>query len=75
MLGNESKLPDADADCVKAADYEVGSAGLLVGVDLQQPTIEFSPASPEENADTTMRNFQVQLADEGSDIRVHRTVL
>ena len=69
MLGNESKLPDADAACVKAEEYEVGSAGLLVGVDLQKPTIEFSPASPEENA-ATMRNFQVQLADEGSGIRV-----
>ena len=68
MLGNESKLPKAADSCVKAEDYEVGSAGLLVGVDLQAPTIEFSPASPKENA-ATMRNFQVQLADEGSGIR------
>ena len=68
MLGNESKLPKANDDCVTADAYEVGSAGLLVGVDLQKPTIVFSPASPEENA-ATMNNFQVQLADEGSLIR------
>ena len=73
MLGNESKLPDADDDCVSAADYDADnpdkSAGLLAGVDLQEPTIAFSPQSPKENA-ATMENFQVQLADEGSGIRV-----
>ena len=69
MLGNESKLPKADEACVKADEYEVGSAGLLAGVDLQKPTIAFSPSSPEENA-ATMRNFTVQLDDdEGSGIR------
>ena len=68
LLGNESKLPDADDDCVSAEDYDVDSAGLLAGVDLQASTIAFSPASPRENA-ATMRNFQVQLADEGSGIR------
>ena len=68
LLGNESKLPDADDDCVSAEDYDVDSAGLLAGVDLQAPTIAFSPATPKENA-ATMRNFQVQLADEGSGIR------
>ena len=68
MLGNESKLPKATDACVTAEGYVVGSAGLLAGVDLQAPTIEFSPISPEENA-ATMRNFQVQLADEGSGIR------
>ena len=68
MLGNESKLPDADDDCVSAEDYDVDSAGLLAGVDLQAPTIAFSPASPKANA-ATMRNFQLQLADEGSGIR------
>ena len=75
LLGNESKLPKADADCVKAADYETEeddettyAAGLLAGVDLQAPTIAFSPSSPKADA-ATMRNFQVQLADEGSGIR------
>ena len=72
MLGNESKLPDAGDACVKASDYnfegEDKPAGLLVGVDLQEPTIEFSPASPKADA-ATMKNFQVQLADEGSGIR------
>ncbi|MDE2823272.1 MAG: hypothetical protein OXK79_07180, partial [Chloroflexota bacterium] len=72
MLGNESKLPDADANCVSAANYDAtdadNSAGLLAGVDLQAPTIAFSPASPKANA-TTMRNFQVQVADAGSGIR------
>ena len=69
MLGNESTLPKADEACVKADEYEVGSAGLLAGVDLQKPTIAFSPSSPEENA-ATMRNFTVQLDDdEGSGIR------
>ena len=68
MLGNESKLPDADDDCVSVKDYDVASAGLLAGVDLQAPTIAFSPASPKADA-ATMRNFQMQLADEGSGIR------
>ena len=72
MLGNESKLPDADDACVKASDYNAtdadNSAGLLVGVDLQDPTIDFSPASPKADA-ATMKDFQVQLADEGSGIR------
>ena len=68
LLGNESKLPDADADCVKADDYEADDAGILAGVDLQVPTIAFSPSSPKANA-ATMRDFQVQLADEGSGIR------
>ena len=71
-LGNESDLPDADAACVSAEDYDAEdedkSAGLLAGVDLQAPTIAFSPASPKADA-ATMRNFQVQLADEGSGIR------
>ena len=74
MLGNESKLPKADEDCVKASDYdedEDNSAGLLVGVDLQKPTIEFSPASPKADA-RTMGNFQVQLADVGSGIRADK---
>ena len=73
MLGNESDLPDADEDCVSAADYEADDdddypAGLLAGADLAPPTITFSPSSPKANA-TTMRNFQVQLADVGSGIR------
>ena len=68
LLGNESKLPDADADCVSASAYDADSAGLLAGVDLQEPTIAFSPASPKADA-RTMANFQVHLADEGSGIR------
>ena len=71
-LGNESKLPKVDADCVSHSDYDATdaakSAGLLAGVDLQDPTITFSPASPKANA-TTMRNFQVQIADAASGIR------
>ena len=55
-----------------ASDYDAAdddnSAGLLAGVDLQAPTIAFSPASPKANA-ATMRNFQVQLADEDSGVR------
>ena len=75
LLGNESKLPKADADCepfnlygTEADGETTYAAGLLAGVDLQAPTIEFSPTSPKEN-DKEMRDFQVHLADEGSGIR------
>ena len=73
ILGNESKLPKADDDCVPAAAYETDDddeypAGLLASVDTQAPTIVFSPTSPKEN-DKEMRDFQVHLADEGSGIR------
>ena len=72
LLGNESKLPDADDACVSADDYDADeadmSAGLLAGVDVDAPTIKFSPSSPKANA-TTMRNFQVQVTDDGSGIR------
>ncbi len=76
LLGNESKLPKADADCVKAADYsetdEDGAttyaAGLLAGVDTKVPTIRFTATSPKADA-TTVRNFQVHVADEDSGIR------
>ena len=44
------------------------AAGLLAGVDLQAPTIRFSPASPKAN-DEAMRDFQVQVSDQGSGIR------
>ena len=70
LLGNESKLPDADDDCVSADDYDDNSAGLLAGADLAPPTIAFSPASPKADA-RTVGNFQVQLADEGSGIRAN----
>ena len=76
MLGNESKLPAASANCVDAAAYKAAvedaetdtPAGLLAGVDVDAPTIKFSPSSPKADA-TTMRNFQVQIADGGSGIR------
>ncbi|MYE26191.1 MAG: Ig-like domain-containing protein, partial [Chloroflexi bacterium] len=78
-LGNESSLPKADEACAAHDEYATTTgtgdaaattyaAGLLAGVDLQAPTIAFSPASPKANA-TSMKNFQVQLADEGSGIR------
>ena len=76
ILGNESGLPDADEDCVSWDEYATTddddvttyAAGLLAGADLAPPTIVFSPASPKANA-TTVTNFQVQVADEGSGIR------
>ena len=55
LLGNASKLPDADR--VSAADCTAGSPGLLAGVDLQAPTITPSPASPKEN-DEEMRDVR-----------------
>ena len=55
LLGNASKPPYAD--CVSAADCTADSAGLPVGVDLQAPTINLSPASPKEN-DEEMRDVQ-----------------
>ena len=67
-LGNESKLPKADADCVAASAYTATSAGLLAGIDVQAPTIAFLPASPNVNGNI-MRNFQVQVTDQGSGIR------
>ena len=69
MLGNESKLPKAAEACVTAEAYEAGSAGLLAGVDLQEPTITFTAGGPKENG-TSLEEFQVQVADEGSKIRV-----
>ena len=72
LLGNESKLPAADKNCVSADDYDADeadmSAGLLAGVDVDAPTIKFSPASPKAN-DTSLKEFQVQAADAGSGIR------
>ena len=72
LLGNESKLPDADAACVSADEYDADeadmSAGLLAGVDVDAPTIKFSPASPDAD-DTSLKEFQVQAADAGSGIR------
>ena len=72
MLGNQSKLPKADEDCVTAEVYAAADddkpAGLLVGWDLQEPTITFTAASPKANG-TSLREFQVQVADEGSKIR------
>ncbi|MDE2823267.1 MAG: hypothetical protein OXK79_07155, partial [Chloroflexota bacterium] len=39
-------------------------AGIRAGLDIMPPTIEFSPASPKENA-TSLKEFQVQVADVG----------
>ena len=73
LLGNESGLPSAGSDCVTAANY-VGmddegnttyAAGIRAGLDVGAPTIQFSPASPKENA-SSLREFQVQVADAGS---------
>ena len=84
LLGNESGLPDADKDCVSHGDYMADAdsssvsfgnypAGLLAGVDLEAPTVRFTPGSPKANA-TSMKNFQVQVADEGSGIRAKAPV-
>ena len=72
LLGNESKLPSAGKACVVAAKY-VGvedddenttyPAGLRGGLDVSAPTIEFSPASPKEDA-SSLKEFQVQVADD-----------
>ena len=76
-LGNESGLPDADEACVaklanmqrRTEDGETTyAAGLLAGVDTQAPTITFTSTSPKADA-TTLREFQVHVADEGSGIR------
>ena len=74
-LGNESGLPDADEACKSADEYEteedgetIYAAGLLAGVDTQVPTIIFTATSPKADA-TTLREFQVHVADEGSGIR------
>ena len=75
LLGNESKLPSAGKACVAAADYATTTgtgddatttyaAGLRAGLDVSAPTIEFSTASPKENA-TSLKEFQVQVADTG----------
>ena len=73
LLGNESKLPSAGSPCAMAASY-VGeddegnatyAAGIRAGLDVAPPTIEFSPASPKENA-SSLREFQVQVADAGT---------
>ena len=71
-LGNESGLPDADAACKSATDYETEgddgtpeyAAGLLAGVDTQVPTIVFSPTSPKENA-ASLIEFQVRCGGRG----------
>ena len=62
LLGNESKLPKADADCAAHDAYVGGTddaptyaAGLLAGVDLTAPTIKFSPASPKAD-DNVLRS-------------------
>ena len=70
LLGNESSLPSAGSDCVKAANYvedEDGDypAGIRAGLDVSAPTIEFSPASPRANA-SSLKEFQLQVADAGS---------
>ena len=75
LLGNESKLPSAGKPCVSAADYATTegtgddatttyAAGLRAGLDVSAPTITFSAASPKAN-DTSLKNFQVQVADTG----------
>ena len=70
-LGNESKLPKADADCVAAGVYNTAtSAGLLAGIDVQAPTISFSAASPSlpKSAPrlSATQEFQLQVSDPGS---------
>ena len=85
MLGNESELPKADADCVSHDAYATMegtgedatttyAAGLLAGADLASPTIVFSPGSPKANAKMLTGNFQVQVADAGSGIRATSSV-
>ena len=69
LLGNESKLPSAGSACVAAAKYverEDGDypGGLRAGLDVTAPTIEFSPASPKEDA-SSLKEFQLQVADPG----------
>ena len=69
LLGNESSLPSAGSDCVKAANYvedEDGDypAGIRAGLDVSAPTIGFSPASPRANA-SSLKEFQVEVADSG----------
>ena len=87
LLGNESALPDDDADCFNTAVYGAAvvaleaaeeaddddaiaeaqgniPAGIRAGVDVTDPTIEFSTASPKENG-SSLKNFQVQVEDVG----------
>ena len=40
-------------------------AGIRAGLDIMPPTIDFSPASPKENG-SSLKNFQVQVADAGT---------
>ena len=82
MLGNESTLPKADATCATAAAYKTAvadtamdtPAGLLAGVDVDAPTIQFSSASPKANAKKFSGNFQLQVTDGGSGIRGEKSV-
>ena len=75
LLGNESKLPSAGKACASAEDYATTTgtgddatttyqAGLRAGLDVSPPTIEFSTASPKEDA-SSLKEFQVQVADTG----------
>ena len=64
LLGNESDLPDGA--CVDAATYTLANAGILVGVDVTAPAVQFTAASTEDGATDMRTDWVLYVTDGGS---------